>query len=295
MDTYEAMQPAANKLLNPDGSEMTYAGEILLGPDAGRAAEYDSRSPSANKFLNPDGSVALLREIMGSGNGGGGAGSPGPAGADGYTVMMSSDSWVFGATETAALQETATVLVTAYKGSALLSPHVASVTGMPVGSSLGFSGGGAINTGFYFTVGPSVTTRSGVLNVTITVDGKTFARKFSWALALKGQKGDSFDPADLARITALEDTVGNLNTILQNRLDGTGESTVRLFGTSYVYRQDTPSAVWVVQHNLGFKYVSVQVVGSGGELIWPAVDFTGDNAVTLTFVNPCSGMAIIRG
>jgi len=71
-ETYESKSPAANKMLNPDGSVTTFNGAVIVGANAGGAAQYESMSPRANKFLNPDGSIATLDQITGDGSGGGG-------------------------------------------------------------------------------------------------------------------------------------------------------------------------------------------------------------------------------
>jgi len=66
--SYGEMSPAADKLLQPDGSIVTYAGDLVLPPDADRARQYALMSPKAAKFLLPDGSV--VSEMPGSGGGG---------------------------------------------------------------------------------------------------------------------------------------------------------------------------------------------------------------------------------
>jgi len=65
--SYADMAPAADKLLQPDGSIITYAGDLVLPPDADRALQYTLMSPKAAKFLLPDGSV--VSEMPGSGGG----------------------------------------------------------------------------------------------------------------------------------------------------------------------------------------------------------------------------------
>jgi hypothetical protein len=68
-EIYEEMHPAANKLLNPDGSIQTFGGTKISPPSEQNVKLYESMMPRANKFLNPDGSIHTLDEILGSSGG----------------------------------------------------------------------------------------------------------------------------------------------------------------------------------------------------------------------------------
>ena len=59
---------------------------------------------------------------------------------------------------------------------------------------------------------------------------------------------------------------------------------------NYVHVQGTPSAVWVVNHNLN-KYCSVSVVDSAGTEVIGTIDYNDLNTVTITFSAPFSGEA----
>ena len=65
--SYAEMAPAADKLLQPDGSVVTASGTLVLPPDAERAGQYEAMSPAAAKFLLPDGTV--VAEMPGAGGG----------------------------------------------------------------------------------------------------------------------------------------------------------------------------------------------------------------------------------
>jgi hypothetical protein len=62
------------------------------------------------------------------------------------------------------------------------------------------------------------------------------------------------------------------------------------FDRTYVHTQGSPSATWSVVHNLG-KFVSVDVVDSGGSLVIPDVTYVDNNTVTVKFGSATSGKA----
>lgn len=59
---------------------------------------------------------------------------------------------------------------------------------------------------------------------------------------------------------------------------------------SYSFTQSSPSAVWVVNHNLGF-YANVSVI-VGGEEVDADVTYNSVNSLTVSFASPQAGMAI---
>lgn len=61
-------------------------------------------------------------------------------------------------------------------------------------------------------------------------------------------------------------------------------------GVSFKWRQDAPSAVWVIPHNMG-TIPAVTVLDSAGRRIWGDEDYPDDNHVILTFGAPFSGTA----
>ncbi len=62
---------------------------------------------------------------------------------------------------------------------------------------------------------------------------------------------------------------------------------------NYVYTQSSPSAVWVVTHNLA-KYPSVSVVDSADNIVFGEVFYNSVNQVTLTFAGAFSGKAFFN-
>jgi hypothetical protein len=62
---------------------------------------------------------------------------------------------------------------------------------------------------------------------------------------------------------------------------------------NYVYTQGSPSATWVVNHNLN-KYCSVTVVDSADNIVVGEVLYNSLNQVTLTFAGAFSGKAFFN-
>lgn len=64
-------------------------------------------------------------------------------------------------------------------------------------------------------------------------------------------------------------------------------------GSEYVHIQGVPSAVWVVEHNLG-KYPAVTVVDSAYTELEADVKFLDSNNITITFSGPTGGTATMN-
>jgi hypothetical protein len=62
---------------------------------------------------------------------------------------------------------------------------------------------------------------------------------------------------------------------------------------NYVYVQTSPSATWVINHNLN-KYCSVTVVDSADNIVYGEVLYNSLNQVTLTFSGAFSGEAFFN-
>jgi hypothetical protein len=62
---------------------------------------------------------------------------------------------------------------------------------------------------------------------------------------------------------------------------------------NYVYVQTSPSATWVINHNLN-KYCSVTVVDSADNVVFGEVLYNSLNQVTLTFSGAFSGEAFFN-
>lgn len=86
-------------------------------------------------------------------------------------------------------------------------------------------------------------------------------------------------------------------TLVANQKGNTVTVTGVIGGVSldanYVYTQGSPSATWVVNHNLN-KYCSVTVVDSADNIVVGEVLYNSLNQVTLTFAGAFSGKAFFN-
>lgn len=71
-----------------------------------------------------------------------------------------------------------------------------------------------------------------------------------------------------------------------------GESP-NVVAVNYVHTQNSPSTVWVVNHNLGVEAINVTVVDSGGNKVIGDVEYNTQNQLTLTFSSAFSGKAYL--
>jgi hypothetical protein len=62
---------------------------------------------------------------------------------------------------------------------------------------------------------------------------------------------------------------------------------------TYIFTQLSPSAVWVITHNLG-QYPSVTVVDTGESVLIPSVHYDSNNVLTVTFGSATSGKAYLN-
>ncbi|PWJ49359.1 phage tail spike protein [Faecalicatena contorta] len=116
-------------------------------------------------------------------------GTNGSNGADAYTVVLSNESHTFVGGTTAALAGSAVCKVIAYKGSTQVAATIGTISGMPTGMTASIQNNGTVNAQFTVTVTTAMVTKNGMLTIPITVDGKSFYKNFSFALALKGDTG----------------------------------------------------------------------------------------------------------
>lgn len=105
-------------------------------------------------------------------------------GASAYTVILTNESHTFVGSSTAAIADSVSINVLAYKGATSQTPTIGTITGAPTGMTTSVSG-----STITVTVTTSLTTKSGELTIPVTIDGITFNKKFSWALALAGTDG----------------------------------------------------------------------------------------------------------
>ena len=113
----------------------------------------------------------------------------GDNGEDAYTIILSNESHTFVGNENAALESSTKCDVVAFKGTVQMPVTIGTISGLPTGMTASISNNGTINSYFSPTVTTSMTSKSGTLTIPITVDGVSFTKYFSYALALKGDAG----------------------------------------------------------------------------------------------------------
>ena len=162
-------------------------------------------------------------------------GGEGPPGSDAYTVFLTNESYTFAGSTTAALAGSTTTEVIVYKGINKITPSSITVGTKPTGLSSSVSG--SIIT---LTATTALVSKSGTVPITITADGKTFTKQFSYALSLQGGKGDTGD-------TGKGVTTEEISYAISQ--DGTTPPTSGWSGT-----RPTPKAGWYMWTRTRFKY-----------------------------------------
>ena len=159
----------------------------------------------------------------------GGEGSPG---SDAYTVFLTNESFTFAGSTTAALAGSTTTEVIVYKGINKITPTSITVGTKPTGLSSSVSG--SIIT---LTATTALVSKSGTVPITITADGKTFTKQFSYALSLQGATGST------GKGVAAEEISYAISQ------DGTTPPTSGWSGT-----RPAPKAGWYMWTRTRFKY-----------------------------------------
>ena len=109
----------------------------------------------------------------------------GISGGDAYTIVLSNENHTFAGGTSAALAANTDCSVIAYKGATQVAATIGTITGMPAGMTV-TTDNESTPVKFNVAVTTSMKTKSGTLNVPVTVDGRTFNKSFSYSLAIKG-------------------------------------------------------------------------------------------------------------
>lgn len=125
-------------------------------------------------------------------------GTYGDAGVDSVNVILSNESHSFIANSNGnAVASSITNSISGYKGTTKVATTVGTITGTPTGMSVNINNNNSTNTTLSISVTTSMTTRSGVINIPVTVNGVTITKQFSYSLSLAGANGqDGDDGAD---------------------------------------------------------------------------------------------------
>lgn len=118
-------------------------------------------------------------------------GTAASAGADAYTILLSNESHTFAGSISAALAGSTTSTVISYKGATAIASTVGTITGQVTGLTTAVTNNGTTAPLITITVTTALVTKSGTLTVPITVDGKSFTKTISWAVAYTGATGST--------------------------------------------------------------------------------------------------------
>lgn len=152
-------------------------------------------------------------------------GATGATGAAAYTLIMSNEAQVISADKNGAcVATTITSKLVAYKGTSKVTPTVATPSGLPSGMTFSQTTSNNEVT-MTFTIAANTNlggADSGVVNLTVTVDGKAFTKTFSWSKSKVGATGATGQNAIVFSIYAPK------GTLVQN-----GEGSITLECAAY--------------------------------------------------------------
>lgn len=114
----------------------------------------------------------------------------GDSGADSYTIVLSNENHTFAGDVSNALASSVDCSVIAYKGATQVPAKIGTISGTLSGKlTTTISNNETTTAKFTVTATTSLTQKSGVLTIPVTVDGKTFTKTFSWSVSFKGEQG----------------------------------------------------------------------------------------------------------
>ena len=233
-------------------------------------------------------------------------GNKGDAGKDAYTVILSNESHTFPGSTTSALASSTTIDIIGYKGATQMACTIGTISELPTGMTTSISNNSSTTAKITVNVTTSMTTKSGTLTIPVTIDGKSFTKKFSYSIALKGSDSQTLDLyADKYVVpfnadNSVKDSSNITLTATPKNLSGTvtwsvSPTTVTLSGTGNT-RTISPSSFSsvnsaVVTVSLGGYTDKVTIVkvkdgatGASGTNGTNGVN--GDNGITIVLSNP---------
>lgn len=117
-------------------------------------------------------------------------GTDGTDGENAYTVILDNESHTFAGNTTSALVGSTICGITAYVGATQKAVTIGSLTNVPIGMSYQINNNGTTSANILFMVDETMTTKNGVVDIPVTVEGETFTKGFSYALSLQGEDGE---------------------------------------------------------------------------------------------------------
>lgn len=113
----------------------------------------------------------------------------GAVGRDSYSVVLSNEAHVFKAGSIYAVEASTFTDVSVYKGNAKIKASVIEVTGMPTGMTATITNNATDHPKITINVAPEMSQANGELQIQISADGQSWAKTFSYCLAITGQTG----------------------------------------------------------------------------------------------------------
>ena len=212
-------------------------------------------------------------------------GTNGTNGADAYTVILTNENHTFAGNTTSALASEIECNVIAYKGTTQVASTIGTITGQPTGMTTSLLNNGTVNSAFKVTVTTSMTAKNGILTIPITVDGKTFIKKFTYSLTFDGEKGDKGDTAQWYYGELLTHTTGSA-TLPTSQTDDVTVGAMYLntsIGTCYKCTAiSSLNATWTYAGNIaeGIEIVGTNLVPLSKNL----KSFTAENLTRSTVI-----------
>jgi len=84
-------------------------------------------------------------------------------------------------------------------------------------------------------------------------------------------------------------SLSSFNTLVSGTINVPGQDEV----DSYVHEQNSPSAVWTINHNLN-KYPSIVLVDTEDDVIYGEVNYESNNTIIITLSAAISGKAFLN-
>lgn len=202
-------------------------------------------------------------------------GIPGNTGVDAYTIYLTNESHTFAGTTDAAISGNTTTQVYAYQGSTEKSVKITkvnNVTATTTQTNTGITGlqfkvsstSATAHPTITFYALTTLTEQSGVIPITMTVDGMTFTKNFSWSVARTGAGASSVSITSSSQIfkstdgqNYTPDTV-TLTPIVQNlALENCSWSYSENGGSSYTNITSTSASTTAPYINSSTKVLTI--------------------------------------
>ena len=126
----------------------------------------------------------------------------GSSGSDGYTVILTNESNTFAGNNTTALAGSTNTTVVSYRGATAIPATVGTITGLPTGMSYSVANNSTNSPVITFTVTTSLTSKSGNINVPLTIDGRSFTKVFTYSISFSGKDGVDGNDGTSVNITS---------------------------------------------------------------------------------------------